>query len=68
MKIGMFFQEITSITEFPGINCLLPIVLIGRKWELKVANLLLLISNPDTYSINIDITTNYGMRKKAVCL
>ena len=29
MKIGLFFQEITFITEFPGSNFLLPKYLIG---------------------------------------
>ena len=42
MKIGMFFQEITSITEFPGSNVLLTLFLTGGKLDFKVANLLLL--------------------------
>ena len=41
MKIGMFFQEITSITEFPGSNILLTLFLTGGKLDFKVANLLL---------------------------
>ena len=49
MKIGLFFQEITFITEFPGSNFLLPTFLIGGKWDFQVADLLLLISNPVCY-------------------
>ena len=41
MKIGLFFQEITFITEFPGSNFLLPTFLAGSKWDFPVANLLL---------------------------
>ena len=37
----MFFQEITSITEFPGSNFLLPTIQTGSKWDFLVANLLL---------------------------
>ena len=36
----MFFQEITSITEFPGSNCLLPTIQTGSNWDFQVANLL----------------------------
>ena len=39
MKIGMFFQDITFITEFPGSNFLLPTLLTGGIFQ--VANLLL---------------------------
>ena len=31
VKIGLFFQEITFITEFPGSNFLLPTFLAGSK-------------------------------------
>ena len=41
MKIGLFFQEITFITEFPGSNFLLPTFLTGGKSDFQVANLLL---------------------------
>ena len=40
VKIGLFFQEITFRTEFPGSNILLPTFLTGGKWDFKVANLL----------------------------
>ena len=45
MKIGMFFQEITFRTEFPGSNLLLPTFLTGGKWDFEVANLLLVTVN-----------------------
>ena len=41
MKIGLFFQEITFLTEFRGSNFLLPTFLAGIKWDFLVANLLL---------------------------
>ena len=41
VKIGLFFQEITFITEFQGSNLLLPTFLAGSKWDFLVANLLL---------------------------
>ena len=45
MKIGLFFQEITFRTEFPGSNLLLPIFLTGGKLDFEVANLLLATVN-----------------------
>ena len=45
MKIGLFFQEITSITEFRGSNFLLPTFLAGSKWDFPVADLLLATVN-----------------------
>ena len=33
--IGLFFQEITFITEFPGSNFLLPTFLTGDKWDFR---------------------------------
>ena len=45
MKIGLFFQEITIITEFRGSNILLPTFLAGSKWDFPVANLLLATDN-----------------------
>ena len=45
MKIGLFFQEITFRTEFPGSNFLLPTFLTGGKWDFEVANLLLATVN-----------------------
>ena len=45
VKIGLFFQEITFITEFPGSNVLLPKFLTGGKWDFRVANLLLATVN-----------------------
>ena len=41
VKIGLFFQEITFITEFPCGNFLLPRFLTGGKWDFQVADLLL---------------------------
>ena len=41
VKMGLFFQEITFITELPGRNFLLPRLLTGGKWDFQVANLLL---------------------------
>ena len=41
VKLGLFFQEITFTTEFPGSSFLLPTVLIGSKWDFQGANLLL---------------------------
>ena len=45
VKIGLFFQEITFITEFLDSNFLLPTFLIGGKWDFQVANLLLATVN-----------------------
>ena len=45
MKIGLFFQEITFITEFRGSNFLLTTFLTGGKWDFPVANLLLATVN-----------------------
>ena len=45
MKIGLFFEEITFRTEFPGSNFLLPTFLTGGKWDFEVANLLLATVN-----------------------
>ena len=42
VKIGLFVQEITFITEFPGSNFLLPMFLTGDKLDFQVANLLLI--------------------------
>ena len=36
LKIGLFFQEITLITEFSGSNFLLPAFLAGGKWGFPV--------------------------------
>ena len=44
-KTGLFFQEITFITEFPGSNVLLPTFLTGSKRDFQVANLLLATVN-----------------------
>ena len=47
-EIGLFFQEITFITEFSGSNFLLLTFFTGGKWDFQVADLLLAtsISNP----------------------
>ena len=45
MKIGLFFQEITFTTEFPGSNFLLPPFFIGGKLDFQVTNLLLATVN-----------------------
>ena len=44
-KIGLFLQEITFRTEFPGSNFLLPTFLTGGKWDFQVTNLLLATVN-----------------------
>ena len=57
VKIGLFFQEITFRTVFPGSNYLLPTFLTGGKWDLEVENLLL--SNPESYcslSLKLKVT------------
>ena len=41
VKIGLFFQEITFIIEFPGSNFLLHTFLAGGKWDFQGTNLLL---------------------------
>ena len=41
MKMGIFFEEITFITELLGSNFLLPRFLTGGEWDFQVANLLL---------------------------
>ena len=38
VKMGIFFQEITSITEFLGNNFLLPTIYTGSNWDFHVAN------------------------------
>ena len=45
MKIGLFCQEITFMTEFPGSNILPPTFLTGGKSDFQVANLLLATVN-----------------------
>ena len=45
VKIGLFLQEITFTTEFPGSNFLLPTFITGGKWDFQVANLLLATVN-----------------------
>ena len=45
VKIDMFFQEITSIIEFPGSNFLLPTILRGSKCDFQGGNLLLATDN-----------------------
>ena len=45
VKMGLFFQEITFITELPGSNFLLPRFLTGGKWDFQVADLLLASAN-----------------------
>ena len=50
VKTGLFFQEITFITELPGSNVLLPRFLTGGKWDFQVANLLLATANFEPWS------------------
>ena len=45
VKMGMLFQEITSITEFPGSNFLLTTIYTGSNWDFQVGNLLLATVN-----------------------
>ena len=56
MKFGLFFQEITFITKFPGSNFLLPTFLTGGKWDFQVANLLLATVNfePWLFTVNFN--------------
>ena len=44
-SIGMFFQEITSITEFSGSNFLIPTIQTASKRDFQMADLLLAIVN-----------------------
>ena len=46
-KIGFYFPDITSTTEFPGSNILLPTFSIGSKRDFQVANLPLATLNFD---------------------
>ena len=58
MKIGgLFLQEITSITEFPGSNCLLPTIETGSKWDFRwqFCYLLLVISNSDYTQLEVEV-------------
>ena len=43
------FQEILSVTEFPGSSFLLPTIQTGSKWDFQVANLLLATVNFKPY-------------------
>ena len=45
MKMGLFFEEITFITELLGSNFLPPRFLTDGKWDFQVANLLLASAN-----------------------
>ena len=45
MKLGLFFQNISFRTEFPGSKFLLPNFFTGGKWDFQVANLLLATVN-----------------------
>ena len=58
MKIGLFFQEITFIIEFPGSNFLLPTFLIGGKWDFQEANLLLATVNFESWRDGLITNTN----------
>ena len=58
MKMDLFFQEITFITELPGSNFLLPSFLTGGKWDFQVANLLLATANFEPCSCIFKTTTN----------
>ena len=60
VKNGLFFQEITFITEFPGSNFLLPTFLTGDKLDFQVANLLL-----DTVNFEPWICQEVGWKKHA---
>ena len=56
VKIGLFFQEITFRTEFPGSNFLLHRFLTGGKCDFQVAILLLATNNFEPYSLHITIS------------
>ena len=51
MKMGLFFEEITFVTELLGSNFMQPRFLTGGKWDFQVANLLLPISNLDIIKV-----------------
>ena len=53
VKMGLFFQEITFTTEFPGSNFLLSTFLTGGKWDFQMANLLLATVNFEPWSVII---------------
>ena len=53
VKVGLIFQEITLITEFPGSNFLLPTFLKGGKWDFQVANLLPATVNFEPCSLDL---------------
>ena len=55
-EMGLFFQEITFITELPGSNFLLPRFLTGGKWDFQVADLLLASANFEPYYLSSIVT------------
>ena len=57
--MGVFFQEITSITEFSGSNFLLPTILTGNKWDFQAANLLLAPVNFEPWMLSVNLTLNF---------
>ena len=56
MKIGLFFQEINFIKEFPQQFVLLPSFLTDGKWDFQAANLLLA-------AVNFEPCITIGARK-----
>ena len=63
--MGLFFQEVTFITEFPDSNFLLPRFLTGGKWDFQVANLLLLISNLEISPMKFCNNTSFTLLKQS---
>ena len=67
VKMGLFFEEITFITELLGSNFLLPTFLTGGKWDFQVADLLLATANFEPWShshllfqeVNLNSSTTY---------
>ena len=63
MKIGLFFQEITFITEFLGSSLLLSTFLTGGKWDFQVANLLLASVNLEHWHSHVMILLTSSVKK-----
>ena len=61
MKIGLFFQDITFITEFPGSKFLLPTFLTGGIWDFQVANLLLATVHFEPYILPVAVAILIGL-------
>ena len=63
--MGLFFQEVTFITEFPDSTFLLPRFLTDGKWDFQVANLVLLISNLEISPMKFCYNTSFTLPKQS---